>query len=63
LAELVGDWKMFLKEEISNIETFRKHERTGRPLGNREFIDKCEILLNRVLHYKKPGPKGPRKNK
>ena len=57
LSEMVGDWKLFLKEDISDIKTFRKHEHTGRPLGNREFIDKCEVLLNRVLHPKKPGPK------
>ena len=31
LNESVGDWNRFLLEDVSNIEEFRKHERTGRP--------------------------------
>ena len=37
--------------------TFRKHERTGRPLGNEFFVDKLEVTLGRRLKLRKPGPK------
>ena len=41
-------WKKFLTLDVqeSEIEVFRKHERTGRPMG-----------LDRKLKYQKPGPK------
>jgi len=58
LLELVGDWKRFLKagaeDEMAQI---RKHERTGRPLGNETFVCKLEGLLERTLKRQKPGPK------
>jgi len=44
-------------------EELRKHERTGRPLGNELLIDKLEVLLGKQLRKKKTGPKGPWKNK
>jgi putative transposase len=33
----------------SEIEVFRKHERTGRPMGADAFIEKLELLLDRKL--------------
>ena len=36
---------------------FRKHERTGRPLGVDFFIGTMELLLGRKLKPQKPGPK------
>jgi putative transposase len=36
---------------------FRKHERTGRPIGDDAFIERLERLLDRELKPKKPGPK------
>ena len=39
------------------IALFRKHERTGRPLGEGSFIEKLEHLLDRNLKPQKPGPK------
>ena len=39
------------------MKTFRKHERTGRPLGDENFIEKVEGLLDRKLKPPKPGPK------
>ena len=58
LLEMVGDWKNFLysgnEEEMAQI---RKHERTGRPLGDETFVKKLEALLGRTLKRKKPGPK------
>ncbi len=39
------------------VEKFRCHERTGRPLGIDSFIVGLENVLGRVLHKQKPGPK------
>jgi putative transposase len=50
-------WKQFLAVDAqeSEMELFRKHERTGRPLRGDPFIDKVELLLNRRLRPQKPG--------
>lgn len=52
-------WKQFLAIDAAEDEmkVFRKHERTGRPLGEASFIDKMELLLNRRLRPQRPGPK------
>ena len=65
LLELIPDWKEFLKSglQAKEYQKLRRHERTGRPLGNDLFIDKLEVLLGRQLRKKKTGPKGPWKNK
>lgn len=35
----------------------RKHERSGRPLGEETFVDSIELLLARTLRPQKPGQK------
>ena len=35
----------------------RRHENTGRPLGERTFVERLSRLLERDLLPKKPGPK------
>ncbi|MBW1759176.1 MAG: transposase [Deltaproteobacteria bacterium] len=52
-------WEKFLAFDVQEqeIELFRKHERTGRPLGSDSFIEKMELLLDRKLKPQKPGPK------
>jgi len=60
LIELVDQpWKEFLSLDVQNqeIERFRKHERTGRPLGDDSFVKKLESSLGRRLRPLKPGPK------
>ena len=59
LLALVGDWKGFLSEEIveKRADEIRSHEKTGRPLGSTDFIEKLEKQLGRVVHKMKPGPK------
>ena len=59
-GEMAGmSWKEFLSTDVqeADIELLRKHERTGRPLGEDSFIEKIESLLNRRLKPQKPGPK------
>ncbi|MFA6012706.1 MAG: transposase [Desulfobacteraceae bacterium] len=52
-------WKRFLSTDAQEmeIEMFRKHERTGRPIGDDSFIETLEQLLDRNLKPQKPGPK------
>ncbi len=61
LLSMVGDWKNFLAEEKEEpLNAIRKHERTGRPLGAEEFVDRLELELGRSLKPEKPGPRRPR---
>jgi putative transposase len=60
LMEMVkSPWKTFLSVDAqeSEMELFRKHERTGRPIGDEAFIERLEGLLDRKLKPQKPGPK------
>jgi putative transposase len=57
--ELIPDWDEFLKGGLSSVEDFGTHERTGRPLGDPAFVDRCETATGRCLRPKKRGPKSP----
>jgi putative transposase len=59
LRNIVRNWRAFLAEGVSvgDMEKLRRHERTGRPLGNDGFIVKLEKTLKRRLQKQKPGPK------
>jgi putative transposase len=60
LNELVNtSWRKYLSTdaEESSMALFRKHERTGRPLGSDRFISKLERTLGQRLKPRKPGPK------
>ena len=39
------------------LETHRRHERTGRPLGSKPFVRRLEKRLGRPLLPRKPGPR------
>ena len=60
-----GDWKEFLYSSLSDhtIKTLQKHERTGRPLGNKSFIKSIEKILKIDLTLKRAGRKPKLKNK
>jgi putative transposase len=57
LLEIVNDWQGFLAGGISDEEykVLRKHERTGRPLGNTKFIARWEEKLGKALIPQKGG--------
>jgi REP-associated tyrosine transposase len=59
LLEMVGDWRAFLSEELDpeDVRLLRRHENTGRPLGNDDFIYRLEAASGRTLRKGKPGPK------
>jgi len=54
-----GSFRKILTMDIDEceMETLRKHERTGWPLGDVNFIEKMEVLLDRKLKPQKSGPK------
>jgi putative transposase len=60
LLELVPNWRAFLARVLreEDINLLRAHERTGRPLGDEEFLATLEQHLGRTLRRQKPGPKG-----
>ncbi len=59
LLTRVGDWGTFLAGNLSeeDAELLRKHERTGRPLGDASFVSSMESLLQRPLTPGKAGRK------
>ena len=58
LVAVAGDWREFLAMAggEGEAEELRRHERTGRPLGDERFLRRVEKLVGRVLHKRKPGP-------
>lgn len=60
LSRMVGNWASFLREQIRDNELFRKHQSTGRPLGDARFIERCENALGRTLKIRKRGRKPTR---
>ena len=59
LLELAPNWVTFLSTECpdTECEAIRRHERTGRPLGDDDFITELEAALGRSMRRQKPGPK------
>ena len=62
LVQRFGDWAKYLAQGLTDAQAslFRKHKRTGRPMGSEGFVAHIEKLLGRVLRGRRPGPKGPR---
>jgi putative transposase len=61
VIQAAGDWKTFLSAVSDGelVEEIRRNMRTGRPCGDKEFVRKLEIQLNRSLTAR---PRGrPRK--
>lgn len=63
LYGLVKDWRKYLDEKIEgndDVHNIRKSTKTGRPVGDYDFVKKIEKLTGRSLRRKKPGPKKKR---
>jgi len=62
LIRIAGDWKSFLSNPIDRgaTDSLRRHEHTGRPLGDENFVARMERKVGRKLRKKRPGPKTPR---
>jgi putative transposase len=66
LISAIPDWPSYLNEENEEPDDslrklLRSHAQTGRPLGDKKFIEKLERLTGRSLKKKKAGRK-KRKN-
>jgi putative transposase len=64
LLERAPDWQALLDSALSqaDYEAIRRGERTGRPLGAADFVERLEARLGRALAPQKPGRKPkPRK--
>ena len=59
LAEMVPDWAGILAQRLDDagLESIRRGERTGRPLGNPAFIKQLEAASGRQLAPQKRGRK------
>ena len=57
LTERIKDWRAYLREglEAEVSEVFRKHESTGRPLGDEDFLIRLEKITGRILRKRKAG--------
>jgi len=53
----------FLSEDPhpEDVRLLRRHESTGRPVWNEEFIRRVEEVLGRTLRKASPGPKPAKK--
>ncbi|GIK34799.1 MAG: hypothetical protein AMXMBFR45_09340 [Gammaproteobacteria bacterium] len=55
----ISDWATYLQDDQDphDLDTLRRHGRTGRPAGSDEFLDTLERLTGRRLRPMKPGPR------
>jgi len=58
-----GNWKEFLNEAVGEdfLEEIRKNTKTGRPVGNTDFVSRLEKMFKRRLSVSRRGR--PRKNR
>ncbi len=59
MIKRVGNWTEYLSgsDNSNNTDLIKQHTRTGRPLGNTEFIRKLEVFTGEELASKRPGRK------
>jgi putative transposase len=58
LLDIVGNWRLFLADaDEEEANGLRRHERTGRALGDDSFLDRLENVLQRPLKRQKAGRK------
>ena len=59
LMDEIKEWRLYLStaDESEKLKFLRSHQSTGRPLGNKDFIDDLEIQEGRLLTKQRPGPK------
>ena len=65
LMEEVEDWRAFLDGGLADeaADAIRRHERTGRPLGEERFVESLEKTLGLRLKKRRPGRKPGSKSK
>jgi putative transposase len=55
---LIPDWSQYLRTGslAEQQDALRTHTRTGRPIGNNEFIENLEARTGRTIRHRKSGP-------
>lgn len=58
LVDIIEDWRQWLSTglESDQLDDLRSHTRTGRPLGNDEFVGEIEGAVGRMVRPRKRGP-------
>lgn len=58
-VEEIGDWQKYIdsQDNPQEINLFKKHIKTSRPLGDEIFIEKLKQITGHIIGKKKPGPK------
>ena len=58
-AGWICTWREYLRQETEHdlVLAMRRHENTGRPLGDSGFVKRVGVLLGRNVLPEKPGPK------
>jgi putative transposase len=56
---MVENWEAYLEEAEEDGFRDRIHlnQRTGRPLGDEDFVSRLETMTGLVLRKRRPGPK------
>ena len=59
LLKYLHNWGAYLREDTGEDDNavIRKYSKTGRPLGDTEFVSEIERILSRTITKKKTGPK------
>ncbi len=65
MIDYIGDWEHYLVLDVEEAgrQRLRLHSRTGRPLGDTQFVEALEQRLGRFLRKRKPAPKGSQDRK
>ena len=59
MLDRIDNWRIYLSDagKQHHQELIKRHTRTGRPLGGKEFVRKLKTLTGKELAHKKPGRK------
>ena len=59
MLDRIAHWSEYPQTENSDVElnTIRKHARTGRPIQDETFLTELEKITGKELRIRKPGPK------
>ena len=60
MLDRISDWPAYwsTQHSSSELDLIRQHGRTGRPAGDKDFIEHLEKLTGKPLKKGRPGPKG-----
>jgi putative transposase len=58
LKKILPDWSSYVRASQSEAfnESIRRQTRSGRPMGDDDFIDMVEVVTGRPVRKKPPGP-------